>query len=124
MKSKTDKRSSLDHVMHYIDRKAEFGKTIPVAKAKRAAQYAFNAGRESVVENMPKLSWSSVGPEKMSKPTLVGVYIITPLNPSFKLELNNGFVSRIVDFPFKTKKEAIQAANEDYKKRIKQALGL
>lgn len=124
MKSKTDKRSSLDHVMHYIDRKAEFGKTIPVEKAKRAAQYAFSAGRESVVENMPKLSWSSVGPEKMSNPTLVGVYIITPLNPSFKLELNNGFVSRIVDCPFKTKKEAIQSANEDYKKRIKQALGL
>ena len=124
MKSKTDKRSSLDHVMHYIDRKAEFGKTILVAKAKRAARYAFNAGRESVVENIPKLSWSSVGAEKMSNPTLVGVYIITPLNPSFKLELNNGFVSRIVDFPFKTKKEAIQAANEDYKKRIKQALGL
>lgn len=37
MKSKTDKRSSLDHVKHYIDSKAEFGKTIPVAKAKHAA---------------------------------------------------------------------------------------
>ena len=85
---------------------------------------AFNAGRESVVENMPKLNWLSVGPEKMSNLTLVGIYIITPLNPSFKLELNNGFVSRIADCPFKTKKEAIQAANENYKQHIKEALGL
>lgn len=87
-------------------------------------KYAFNAGRESVVDNMPKLKWSNVGAEKMSNPALVGVYIITPLNQSFKLELNNGFVSRTINFPFKTKKEAIEAANEDYKKRIKQALGL
>ena len=85
---------------------------------------AFNAGRESVVENMPELRWSNVGAEKMSNPTLVGVYIITPLNQSFKLELNNGFVSRTINFPFKTKKEAIEAANEDYKQRIKQALGV
>lgn len=85
---------------------------------------AFNAGREGVVENIPELSWSNVGAEKMSNPTLVGVYIITPLNQSFKLELNNGFVSRTINFPFKTKKEAIEAANEDYKQRIKQALGL
>lgn len=91
---------------------------------KEDIENAFNAGRESVVENVPKLSWSSVGPEKMSNPTLVGVYIITPLNPSFKLELDNGFVSRIVDCPFKTKKEAIQAANENYKQHIKEALGL
>lgn len=83
---------------------------------------AFNAGCESVVENIPELRWSNVGAEKMSNPTLVGVYIITPLNQSFKLELNNGFVSRTIDFPFKTKKEAIEAANEDYKQRIKQAL--
>ena len=85
---------------------------------------AFEEGRESVVENIPELRWSNVGSEKMSNPTLVGVYIITPLNQSFKLELNNGFVSRIVDCPFKTKKEAKQAANEDYKEQIKQALGL
>ena len=85
---------------------------------------AFNAGRESVVENMPELRWSNVGAEKMSNPTLIGVYIITPLNQSFKLELNNGFVSRTINFPFKTKKEAIQAANENYKQHIKEALGL
>ena len=63
---------------------------------------AFNAGRESVVENMPELRWSNVGEVKMSNPTLVGVYIITPFNQSFKLELNNGFVSRTINFPFKT----------------------
>ena len=60
----------------------------------------------------------------MSNPTLVGVYIITPLNQSFKLELNNGFVSRTINFPFKTKKEAIEVANNDCKKQIKPALGL
>ena len=89
-----------------------------------AIKAAFNAGRESVVENIPKLSWSNVGSEKMSNPTLVGVYIVVPLNPSFKLELNNGFVSRTINFPFNTKKEAMDAANEDYKSRIKKALWL
>ena len=45
----------LDKVFHYIDRKAEFGETLSVVNARRAARYAFNAGRESVVENIPRL---------------------------------------------------------------------
>ena len=119
-----------DLAEEYLDRKI---KQEPFKSLTKGFEYAFsvddikaafNAGRESVVENMPKLSWSSVGPEKMSNPTLVGVYIITPLNQSFKLELNNGFVSRTINFSFKTKKEAIEAANEDYKERIKQSFGL
>lgn len=112
-----------------VDKYTRFVNCVHIVKDNRCFTFddikaAFNAGHDSVVENVPELRWSNVGAEKMSNPTLVGVYIITPFNQSFKLELNNGFVSRIINFPFKTKKEAIQAANEDYKKRIKQVLGL
>lgn len=41
----------LKGIYHYIDRKAEFGKTLSVGNARRAAQFAYEAGRESVVEN-------------------------------------------------------------------------
>ena len=124
MTLKTDKRSSLDHVMHYIDRKAEFGKTIPVAKAKRAAQYAFNAGRESVVENIPKLEFEQ---------TLKGGIIAenTIFSESYHLctKASTGKWSFYMGYEtpvdwYDTSEEAIDAANDDYKKRIKQALEL
>ena len=119
MTLKTDKRSSLDHVMHYIDRKAEFGKTIPVAKARRAAQYAFSAGRESVVENMPELEWKGIEYFQYAD-TYFGRYNID--NFGMWLLRFNG-----VEIPLpigNTLEDAKQAANEDYKQRIKQALGL
>ena len=122
MTSKTDKRSSLDHVMHYIDRKAEFGKTIPVANAKRAAQYAFNAGRESVVENMPKLMWNdfSDGLENYYASCPIGwCYKVSYKVNEFSLFCNDCFLGRFLSL-----EQAKHAANEDYKKRIKQALGL
>ena len=107
MKSKTDKRSSLDHVMHYIDRKAEFGKTIPVATAKRAAQYAFNAGRESTINNI-ELSWEG------------GHYSSTIFNIEYKIiyspvskEYWIMFGEEWLGLDFSSKNEAKQAANED-----------
>ena len=122
MKSKTDKRSSLDHVMHYIDRKAEFGKTIPVAKAKRAAQYAFNAGRESVVESMPELEWREVfykGRSYFAAYLLGFSYKIEFVYNEFQIICNYNFID-----PYLSLSKAKQAANEDYKQRIKKILGL
>ena len=37
-------KTKLDRVIHYVDRKANFGQTLSVANAKRAANYAYGAG--------------------------------------------------------------------------------
>lgn len=110
-------KTKLDRVMHYIDRKADFGKTISVANAKRAAAYAYNAGRQSAVDNIPELEWSKTGKSLIA---------ITPISnySIYILELRlyaNGVLAKGV---FPTIDDAKQAANEDYKKRIKQALGI
>lgn len=82
---------------------------------------AFNAGRESVVENVPKLEWKRINKD--------GLYLaITPFGWIYRIEFaynefnlfcNSVYISCYISFS-----EAKQAANEDYKKRIKQALGL
>lgn len=80
---------------------------------------AFNAGRESVVENMPELEWKGYAPF-IHAATPIGRYNID--NFGIWLLRFNG-----KEIPLSTGSsldEAKQAANEDYKKRIKQALGL
>lgn len=82
---------------------------------------AFNAGRESVVENMPKLKWSKAFED--------GLYIaISSFGVSYRIKFaynefhlfcNNCFISCYLSLS-----TAKQAANEHYKKQIKQALGL
>jgi len=125
MKSKTDKRSSFDHVMHYIDRKAEFGKTLSVANAKRAAQYAFNAGRESVAENIPRLLF------KETREGLIadnGIFEFTyHIYKSASTDEPRYAFAISYETPvqwYDTIEEAMDIANKDYKKRLKQALGL
>lgn len=85
---------------------------------------AFNAGRESVVENIPRL---------LFRETREG--LITD-NGIFEF-IYHIYISASVDEPryafattyetpiqwYDTLEEAMDAANEDYKKRIKQALG-
>ena len=82
---------------------------------------AFNAGRESVVDSMLKLEWEKC----------VGGFINKDQFRNWYIEINEyakqkytlvipGDISRC----FITLKEAKQAANEHYKKQIKQALGL
>ena len=80
---------------------------------------AFNAGRESVVENMSELEWKGYTPF-IHADTPIGRYNID--NFGIWLLRFNG-----VEIPLPTGgslEAAKQAANEDYKKRIKQALGL
>lgn len=80
---------------------------------------AFNAGCESVVENMPELEWKGMANFKYAN-TYIGMYNLD--NFGIWLLRFNG-----VEIPLPTDcslEDAKQAANEDYKQRIKQALGL
>ena len=80
---------------------------------------AFNAGRESVVENMPELEWKGQA-NFIHAATPIGRYNID--NFGIWLLRFNG-----KEIPLSTGSSleaAKHAANEDYKKRIKQALGL
>ena len=83
---------------------------------------AFNAGRESVVENMLKLKWNdfSDGLENYYASCPIGwCYKVSYKANEFALFCNDSYLGSFLSI-----KEAKQAANEDYKKRIKQALGL
>ena len=80
---------------------------------------AFNAGRESVVESIPELEWKGYAPF-IHASTPMGRYNID--NFGIWLLRFNG-----KEIPLSTGcslDEAKRAANEDYKQRIKQALGL
>ena len=82
---------------------------------------AFNAGRESVVESLPKLKWKRVykdGPY-LAVTVFNWFYRIEFVRNKFYLFCNSYFISCYISLS-----DAKQAANEDYKQRIKQALGL
>ena len=80
---------------------------------------AFNAGRESVVENMPELEWKGQANFQYAD-TYIGRYNID----NFGIWLLR-FKGKEIPLSTGSSLEAAkQAANEDYKKRIKQALGL
>ena len=82
---------------------------------------AFNAGRESVVENMPELEWkdNDIAIEEEFAFCPVGRYEVTRWDELFEVWYNSVFLGYRPSL-----EETKQAANEDYKKRIKQALGL
>lgn len=82
---------------------------------------AFNAGRESVVENIPELKWQKVyedGPY-LSVTVFNWFYRIEFTYNKFNLFCNSQYISCYISLL-----EAKQVANENYKQRIKQALGL
>ena len=82
---------------------------------------AFNAGRESVLENIPKLKWKRVhkdGPY-LAVTVFNWFYRIEFVYNEFHLFCNGYFISCYISLS-----DAKQAANEHYKKQIKQALGL
>lgn len=100
------------------------GKGGPIIEGKRCFTFddikdAFNAGRESVVENMPELEWKGYAPF-IHAATPIGRYNID----NFGIWLLR-FNGKEIPLPTGSSlEEAKRAANEDYKKRIKQALGL
>ncbi len=80
---------------------------------------AFSAGRDSMLENIPELEWKGYAPF-IHAATPIGRYNID--NFGIWLLRFNG-----KEIPLSTGSSleaAQQAANEDYKQRIKQALGL
>ena len=80
---------------------------------------AFNAGRESVVESLPELEWKGYAPF-IHADTYIGRYNID----NFGIWLLR-FNGKEIPLPTGSSlEEAKLAANEDYKQRIKQALGL
>lgn len=81
---------------------------------------AFNAGRESVVENVPELKWQRVykdGPY-LAVTVFDRFYRIEFVYNKFHLFCNSYFISCYISLS-----DAKQAANEHYKKQIKQTLG-
>ena len=82
---------------------------------------AFNTGRDSVVESLPKLKWRRVhkdGPY-LAITVFDRFYRIEFVYNEFHLFCNSYFISCYISLS-----DAKQAANEHYKKQIKQALGL
>ncbi|WP_289126213.1 hypothetical protein [uncultured Prevotella sp.] len=82
---------------------------------------AFNAGRESIVENVPKLKWKRVHKDGLYLAVTVfnWFYRIEFVYNEFHLFCNGYFISRYLSLL-----EAKQAANEHYKLKIKLALEL
>lgn len=82
---------------------------------------AFNAGRESVVENVPELKWECEYPYTADEArTPITIFHIFHNDDGFHLAGYGLGLSKM----FGTMDEAKRFANEDYKKRIKQALGI
>nr|DAJ81267.1 MAG TPA: hypothetical protein [Caudoviricetes sp.] len=100
------------------------GKGSPIIEGKRCFTFddikaAFNAGRESVVESLPELEWKGYAPF-IHADTPIGRYNID--NFGICLLRFNG--KEIPLPPGSSLEETKQAANEHYKKQIKQVLGL
>ena len=102
------------------------GKGGPIIEDKRCFRLddikaAFNAGRESVVEDMPKLKWARIFEEE----PYIAIYSwgfsykVKFAYSEFNLFSDSRYIGRYVSLS-----EAKRAANEDYQKQIKQALGV
>ena len=90
---------------------------------------AFNAGRESVVENIPDLKWEFNNKNGYADTNgILGynyhLYLIKFPIPNCRELWGFAYGLETPEKYCYTKEGAMQAANEDYKKRIKQALGL
>ena len=116
-----------DLAKEYLDRKI---KQEPFKSLTKGFEYAFsvddikaafNAGRDSVVENIPDLKWECEYPYTANETrTPITIFHIFHNDDCFHLAGYGLGLSKM----FGTLYEAKRFANEDYKKRIKQALGL
>lgn len=84
--------------------------------------YTFYAGRESVVENIPELEWTETTynlEDYFLSRNNGWNYSIVFRGGAFELHCNSNFIEQFISLT-----AAKQAANKDYKKLIKQVLGL
>lgn len=117
-----------DLAEEYLDRKI---KQEPFKSLTKGFEYAFsvddlkaafNAGRDSVMESLPELKWreENCRDEYFFEAYALGAYYLIILRDSeFRVACNYRHFASYTSLT-----AAKQAANEDYKKRIKQALGL
>ena len=84
-------------------------------------KYAFNAGRESVMENIPELEWREkiCRDEHFLEAYALGAYYLIKINYEFNVAYNYRHLASYTSLT-----AAKQAAKEHYKELIKQALGL
>ena len=82
---------------------------------------AFNAGRDSVLENMPELEWREkiCRDEHFLEAYALGAYCLIKIYYEFSVACNYRYFASYTSLT-----AAKQAANEHYKKQIKQVLGL
>ena len=83
---------------------------------------AFNAGRESVVENISELEWTETTynlEDYLLSNNNGWNYSIFFRGSAFKVNCNYNFIGQFLSLT-----AAKQAANEDYKQQVKEALGL
>lgn len=123
-------KTKLDRVMHYVDRKTNFGQTVSVVNAKRAVNYAYSAGRQSVIDNACILKWKEVGLygsyaayNKICRvETPFGDYSITywVAQKKFTLYDENGDATR----SFNSLEKAKQYARYLHRERLKNILGI
>lgn len=91
---------------------------------------AFNAGRESVVENIPELKWKDEDRRGDEENYIEESYSLTPFGDYSILkwytptDITLYFNGEHFKSGITSVQQAKQEANEDYKKRIKQVLGL
>ena len=89
---------------------------------------AFNAGRESVVESIPELKWKDEDRRGDGENYIEESYSLTPFGDYSILRWYYPTDITIYFEHFKSGitsiQQAKQVANEDYKERVKQALGL
>ena len=93
-------------------------------------KYAFDAGRESVVENIPELEWEYEDrfgdfcecTEECYSKTQFGIYSILEWYSPNDFTIN--FAGEQIKSNLQSIEQAKQVANEDYQNRIKQALRL
>ncbi len=87
-------------------------------------KYAFNAGRESVVENMPDLEFNqnSKGDIVADNTIFSESYHLCAIATTGKWSFYMGYDTPVEWYD--TAEEAMDAANNDYRERVKQTLGL
>ena len=118
-------KTTVERVLHYIGRKlrkdADGNEVISKHHAELAAKMAFEGGRQSVVENIPELEWKCEYPYTADETrTPITVFHIFHNDDGFHLTGYGLGLSKM----FGTLDEAKRFANEEYKNRIKQVLGL
>lgn len=82
---------------------------------------AFNAGRESVVDNIPELEWEEAlydGETYWLAKPIGDIYRVLFMQHEYEVFCCHDFIARAISLS-----SAKQAANDDYKQRILKALG-